>query len=321
MRQVTYALVCALLLAAPAVVFAGNEIGPIKTSNNQTEICMVRCEGNLLYRDGANCDFEIKWVKKNGVVLLSSEFYNVPVDGSRELPYAGTQKLVSCRIDPIMEDETTCDTSHSGRPGEPSIAILDVKGYIAALMTNDRSESTPAPPISCDSACDACSDFCPPGKGADHGAVNEWASAENVIGPTKTNNNQTEVCMVKCGAPPMYGGHPAQGDESTCDFEIKWLKKNGSVLLSKEFYDVPFDGSRELPFAGTQKLVSCRIDPLNGGGGRLPPSMAGHPEEPSVAILDNKGNTMALMTNDRGLDAGPPRWVCPDACYMCNACQ
>ncbi len=139
--------------------------------------------------------------------------------------------------------------------------------------------------------------------------------AVSEIGPIKTSNNQTELCMVKCSIPQDY----VRDLNPTCDFVIEWLDENGDVLRSKDFFNVPDQGSRKYAFAGTEKLVSCRA------GSLVPdrnPDM-GMVQEPSVAILDVRGETTALMTNDRAMSTNVYEYcpACTDICIECVNCR
>ncbi len=86
------------------------------------------------------------------------------------------------------------------------------------------------------------------------------------------------------------------------------LDEDGDVLLSKNFFNVPDQGSRKFAYAGTEKLVSCRAESL---APERQPDM-GAVQEPSVAILDVRGETTALMTNDRAEERPMAR---------CNPCS
>ncbi len=153
MRRLTFALICTVILISPGLALAVSEIGPIQTNNNQTEICMAKCNfGEEFFRgDELFCEFEIKWLNKNGAVLQSQIFYNVPDQGSRELAYTGGKKLVSCRVDPPGPSDKNI---RFGGGEELSIAILDNKGKTVAMMTNDRAEEMPM------ARCNPCSEAC-----------------------------------------------------------------------------------------------------------------------------------------------------------------
>ncbi len=152
MRRSTFALICTVILFSPGLAFAVSEIGPIHTSNNQTEVCMAKCNfGNPLRGNDLYCNFEIKWLNKNGAVLQSQIFYNVPDQGSRELAYTGSKKLISCRVDPPGPGDRNV---RFGGGEELSIAFLDNRGNTVAMMTNDRAEDMPM------ARCNPCSEVC-----------------------------------------------------------------------------------------------------------------------------------------------------------------
>ncbi len=164
MRRFTFALICTALLMSPCLTFAVNEIGPIQTGANQLEICMAKCNVNDdFWRAGEQpgCDFEIKWLNKNGNTLQSASFYDVPDQGSRELPYTLGTKLVSCRVDPINGEAKNANGHGYGE--ELSIAVLDNKGKTVAMMTNDRAEDMPMPRCNpCAGICIECATLPPP---------------------------------------------------------------------------------------------------------------------------------------------------------------
>ncbi len=157
MRRITFAFICTVLLMSPCLTFAVNEIGPIQTTSSQLEMCMAKCNVNEeSWRAGQQpvCDFEIKWLNRNGNVLQSASFYDVPDQGSRELAYTLGAKLVSCRVDPIVDLPGKKAPLGYGFGEELSIAVLDNKGKTVAMMTNDRAEEMPM------DRCNPCGELC-----------------------------------------------------------------------------------------------------------------------------------------------------------------
>ncbi len=140
------------------------------------------------------------------------------------------------------------------------------------------------------------------------------ALAVSEIGPIKPSNSQTELCMVKCSFP-----QDDRGIEPTCNFAIEWLDEEGEILTSKNFFDVPDQGSRKFAYQGNEKLVSCRAENFSSRD----PFMMGGVQEPSIAILDIRGEVTAVMTNDRAMDNNIVEYcpACTDLCIQCVLCR
>ncbi len=178
MRRLASALICMTILVSP--VFAVGEIGPIRTSNSQTELCMVKCSYPQDNERGLNptCDFVIEWLDEDGDVLLSKNFFNVPDQGSRKFAFAGTEKLVSCRAESLVPERQP----DMGAVQEPSLAMLDTRGEITALMTNDRAMSMNAYEY-----CPACTDICIECVNCEYGGGGGGRSALGCISCTECN--------------------------------------------------------------------------------------------------------------------------------------
>ncbi len=230
MRRVALVFCCiGTMTLFGSSLFAGNDdIGPIVRSAHQTLVCMIHCDGD------APCGFTMKIRDAEANTLKAKTFNNVPDNGIRKLVYAGSEKLVSCEV-----------SDQSGAVGEPSWTVLDIKGKVEAMGTN------------------------------------EWYGHRSDAGPVWNASGQTPVCVARCHAGP-------------CDFRFELRNKSGGLVMSQMFSHVPNRGSRKIAYGGGANPVSCEVKRIENKQGD------GVPRDPGWAILDNKGNTIAYMSNDSG---------------------
>ncbi len=157
MRNVERILCLFVLLGACGTMMlaSDDDIGPIFNSPSQTVFCMVYCDGGGA-SDGS-CEFTLQIQGPEGNVLKSKEFSNVPTNGIRKITYAGIKNPISCE---------TVATNASGQVSEPSWTVVDNRGNVVAMGTNDDDESS------------------------------------EDVGPVWNARNQTPVCLVHCNSDP-----------------------------------------------------------------------------------------------------------------------
>ena len=79
----------------------GSDEKAVVNSRRQTPICNGTCDGS------SNCTFDLVWYDSGGNTLLSQTFTNTPGQGTRQLPYTGTESPVWC--DDVGASETNVE--------------------------------------------------------------------------------------------------------------------------------------------------------------------------------------------------------------------
>ncbi len=142
-------------------------LGAIRKSPSQNVACTFTCE------QSGGCSFEIEIRDKQGVVVSSKLFDDVPDQGSRTLVYGGSSSLVSCDISDDGDDS-------SGNVRNPSWTVLDNRGVVAAMGANNDSSSS-----------------------------SDEDNNDGVLGPVWNSNGSTPQCMTKCEELPGSASYDA----------------------------------------------------------------------------------------------------------------
>ncbi len=117
-------------------------------------------------------------------------------------------------------------------------------------------------------------------------------SGADSIGPLYNSRNQTQICLVQCKTFCSCQGSVKCVPDNTCRFTIKIKGPNGELLTSKTFNNVPDDGARMHGYQGLKNPITCQVQVHRWGDLAV---------EPVWCVLDNRGEVISCMTNDKSV--------------------